>query len=321
MSSIRRLLSLSLLVAIPAGAQSAARRPTSSSVRRDTVATSSASDDADSTDDEGVRLGFQYGIASGALHYDGGRSEQALGAVLRWAPVRWFSISATPSAVHESSPALLSTLPSVSRSGLVDVPIEAMLTHAFALPLAPTVAGGFGVTLPVGDTTGGFSTGKVGSSISGAVGFTPAERVSVHLGAGRSLSDFSVQSAFTNASGWGDASAGFSLTDRLSIEGGYSTDLGAVDSTYGRSTSLNGGVAIALSGPLTLNVNASHGLSGAAPSWGLAIGVGTAFPYLGHLDGGAPIQLLRNTFGGGTHGLGKGSSGSSTSTGRGRGHL
>ncbi|MEO8622068.1 MAG: hypothetical protein ABI625_13445 [bacterium] len=34
-----------------------------------------------------------FGIAGGALSYDGGRSEQALGAVLRWVPTSWFSLS------------------------------------------------------------------------------------------------------------------------------------------------------------------------------------------------------------------------------------
>ena len=59
----------------------------------------------------------------------------------------------------------------------------------------------------------------------------------------------------------------------------------------------------------TLNVNASHGVSGVAPRWSLAIGLGTAFPYLTHVGAGTPIDALRNTFGGGTHGLGNGTGG------------
>ena len=49
-----------------------------------------------------------------------------------------------------------------------------------------------------------------------------------------------------------------------------------------------------------------HGMSGLAPRWSLAIGLGTAFPYLNHLGAGSPIDQLNETFGGGTHGLGNG---------------
>jgi len=118
-----------------------------------------------------------------------------------------------------------------------------------------------------------------------------------------------MQSAFSSGSGWGDASAGVSLTERFSVSGGYSTDFGAVDSTVGHSTSIDGGLAVVVKGPTTLNVNASHGMSGLAPRWSLAIGLGTAFPYLNHVGAGSPIDALRGTFGGGTHGLGNGSSG------------
>ena len=96
-----------------------------------------------------------------------------------------------------------------------------------------------------------------------------------------------------------------------------------MDSTVGHSTSVNGGFAVVVKGPTTLNVNASHGMSGLAPRWSLAIGLGTAFPYLNHIGAGSPIDQLRETFGGGTHGLGGSGSGSSgnagTGSGKGRG--
>lgn len=323
-------LALSLLVTASLGAQAAPHRTAPS--HPDTTGTAAV--DTPDTDEEGVPLGLQFGVASGALHYGAGRSEQSLGAVVRWAPLRWLSLSATPTGLHQSTPAIGTTV-AESRSGLVDLPVDVNVSHGFAaLPFAPTLSAGVGATLPVGDTASGFGTGSVGYSVSGGLGFAPLPRLWVHLGAGHSLSDFSVQSALTAASGWGDASAGVAVTDRLSLSGGYSSDLGAADSTIGRSTSVNGGLAFAIRGPVTLNVSGSHGLGGAAPAWSFAMGVGTAFPYLSHLGSGSLTGMLQETFGGGTHGLGngtgagkgvgngKGSSGSTThgnSGGRGRG--
>jgi hypothetical protein len=313
MSSIRRLLPV-LLAAAPLGAQ----RPTTPAPASATAPAAAPVDTVAESDDEGVPLGLQYGVATGALAYQGGRSEQALGGVFRWAPLRWFSIGATPTAVRVHEPALSPLVPAMSRSGLVDLPIEATLSHAFQASFSPTLSGGLGVTLPVGDTAGGFGSGKVGYALSAGLGFAPTSKLWVHLGAGRSLTRFSVGSAFAGGNGWGDASAGLSLTDHLSASAGYSTDLGAADSTVGRSASVNGGLAIAVRGATTMHFNASHGISGLAPRWSFGLAFGTAFPYLNHLGAGSGIDQLRNTFGGGTHGLSSGSGTSGSSSGRGR---
>src|SRR5690349_15891239 len=266
----------------------------------------------------------EFGVAGGALSYDGGRQEQAIGAVLRWVTTPWLSFSATPTAVHVREPSTTGVGGFSATTGMVDLPLDATLSHEFKAPWSPGVALEFGISLPLGDTASGFGAGKAGYSAGAGFGFSPAERVWVHLGAGRSLTDVAMQSAFSGGSGWGDASAGVSLTERFSVSGGYSTDFGAVDSTVGHSTSIDGGLALVVKGPATLNLNATHGVSGLAPRWSLAIGLGTAFPYLTHLGAGSPIDALRGTFGGGTHGLGNGSggtpgnSGSSGSKGRGR---
>jgi hypothetical protein len=316
MTSIRFWVSALLVASTPLAAPSLHAQISPEVTRADTTGKSdTAGTSAAPTDDDGVPLGLQFGIASGALHYHQGRSEQSLAAMIRWAPLRWFSLAATPAGVRASTPAIAGVAPA-SHSGLTDLPIEATLSHTLHARMAPTISGGVALTLPLGDTASGFGTGKVGYSASAGFGFSPAERVWMQFGAGRSFSGFSVQSAFTGASGWGDASAGFSLTDRLSVSGGYSADLGSIDTTMSRSTSVNGGLAVALHGPLTLNVLASHGVSGAAPSWSFVMGVGTVFPYLGHLDAGSAIAQLRSTFGGGSHGLG-GTIGSGTSSGRG----
>jgi hypothetical protein len=300
--SVRQLLSALLLFASPAVAQTA-----------QTASPAAPAEAAHEEDAERVAP-ISVGLAGGALEYQGGRQEQALGAVVRWAAAPWVAFAATPTMVRVREPAAVAGTLQGS-SGMVDLPLDATLSHGFHAPWSPGVALGLGVSLPLGDTASGFGAGAVGYSVSGGVGFSPAERVWVHVGAGRSLNDVSMQSAFTNGNGWGDASAGVSITERISVNGGYSTDIGAVDSTVGHSTSVNGGFSFSVFGPATLNLNASHGLSGLAPRWSLALGFGTAFPYLNHLGAGSPIDQLRETFGGGTHGLGNGNGSGSGGTG------
>ena len=295
--------------ALPLAAQSnpAPRRPA-------VAAPVDTTEEADTTDEGEGKPGLQYGLAGGSLQYGGGRTEQAFGGVLRWVPAGWLSISATPTRVRVHEPAS-GTLAATSQSGLVDLPIEASLSHSFTSAMHPTLSAGLGVTLPIGDTASGLGSGTMGYSASVGFGLSPSDKLWLHASAGRSLSDFSVQSAFTGSSGWGDVSAGTPLSDILSASVGYSSDLGAVDSTIGRSTSLTGGLSLAVRGPVTVNLNMSHGVSGLAPNWGFTLGIGTAFPYLNHLGAGSSLSSLQQTFGGGTHGLGKGS-GTSTGTTR-----
>lgn len=314
MSSILPCLSALVLIAGPLAAQTATPEPQPSAppAREEEAA---------------VRpFPLQVGLAGGALSYEGGRREQALGAVVRWAATPWLAFSATPTMVRVKEPSTLTVGAFDGSSGVVDLPLDATVEHGFKAPWSPGIALALGVSLPLGDTATGFGAGKVGYSASAGLGFSPASRVWVHLGAGRSLTDVAMQSAFTSGNGWGDASAGVSVTDRLGVSAGYSTDIGGVDSTVGHSRSINGGFSFAVRGPTTLNVNASHGVSGLAPRWSLAIGFGTAFPYLNHVGAGSPLGALSDTFGGGTHGLDGGTTGTGTgggnggaSSGRGRG--
>ena len=309
MSPIRLCLSALIIVASPLAAQSAKQEgPAEAAAGRH--------------EEEVKPLPLQVGVAAGALSYEGGREERALGAVARWVATPWLSLSATPTMVHVKEPSALAGGAFEGRSGIVDLPLEATLQHAFKGAWSPGVAFALGVSLPLGDSATGFGAGRVGYSASGGLGFSPSSRVWVYLGAGRSLTDVAMQSAFSSGSGWGDASAGVSVTDRFGVSGGFSTDIGGVDSTVGHSRSINGGFSYVVRGPTSINVNASRGVSGIAPRWSLAIGFGTAFPYLSHLGAG-PLGALGDTFGGGTHGLdggsGAGGGGGAPSSGRGRG--
>ena len=239
-------------------------------------------------DDEGVRLGFQFGVTSGALGYRDGRTEQALGAIVRWAPIHWFSLSVTPTGVHSTTPPVSGSRP-VSRSGLVDLPVTATVSHRFDSRFAPQLTGGVGISLPTGDTASGFGSGKFGTELEIGAGISPTDRTWLSVGAGRSMSSVAMQSAFTGASGWGDVSVGGSVSERVSVDAGYDSDLGPVeDPTVGRSTSMNAALGYVVHGATSVNVGASRGLSGIAPRWSLALGVGTAFPVLGHANA-APL--------------------------------
>ena len=279
----RFLVALLVVTAAPLFAQS---HPAPARVDADT---------APAVDDEGVRLGLQIGVLTGALGYHDGRSEQDIGALVRWAPTRWFSLSTSPSAVHAVTPPVNGTQ-SISRSGVVDLPVSASLSHHFGGFLAPVLTGGLGITLPTGDSASGFGSGHAGSSVEIGVGLTPSDNCWLSLGAGHSLSSAASQSAFSSGTGWGDLSAGLSVSQRVSLEAGYDSDLGPLDDpTVGRSTSVGAGFEYAVHGSTMLNVGTAHGLSGSAPKWSIALGIGTAFPTLGHAEA-AP---LRKAFGSG----------------------
>ena len=316
MSSARFLLIALALNAWSASAQTKTAAPSTKPRVAAPVAVADTSDDAD--DPEEPRL--QYGVAVGALHYDAGRDEQALGMVFRWLPVQYLSLSMSPTSVRAREPGLTATSADVVRSGLTDMPVEATLSKNLAGAMSPSASASFGVSLPIGDTASGLGSGEVGYSISGGIGLVPAKHLSLNVGAGRSLTRFSTQAAFSSGTGWGDANLGYEINDRMSVSGGISSDLGAVDSTLGRSRSFDGGASFVVGGSRTLNVNVSHGVSGSAPSWSMAVGFGTAFPYLNHVGARSADATLTNTFGGGTHGLPNGgNSGNSNGKGRGRG--
>ena len=315
MTTARFLVLALMLHAWNASAQASAK-PTP---KRSAPAAAAADTSDEADDPEEPRL--QYGVAAGALQYGAGRSEQALGVVFRWLPIPYLSLSITPTSVRVREPGLTATSAAVVRSGLTDMPVEATLSKSFAGALSPSVSASLGASLPVGDTASGLGSGEMGYSMSGGIGLVPAQHFSLYAGAGRSLTRFSTQAAFSSGTGWGDVSLGYAMNDRVSVSGGVSSDIGAVDSTLGRSRSIDGAASFVVGGSRTLNVNVSHGVSGSAPSWSMALGFGTAFPYLNHVGARSSDPGLTNTFGGGTHGLPNGgtSGGTNSKSGKGRG--
>lgn len=253
------------------------------------------------------------GITAGSLRYAGGRTEDALSAVLQLRMPRGFSLSIEPTVARASEPAGTGNS-SLTNTGLTDIPVGLSWERGFGGMLTPTLELALGATIPVGDTATGFGTGTLGSSIGIGGGITPTENLGLYASAGHTLSSFAAQSAFNGGgSGWGDIGASYQVGERVSVLGGFSTDLGAVDTTLGRGRSLSAGMSYNVAGPWALNIQTSRGISGATPQWSAVIGIGTAF---GSLDG---ARELRSAFGGGRHGLKKsGIGGSAASGGRGR---
>ncbi len=297
--------------------QPGSARDTTHKVARDTAQNSEQDDGAD---DPSPRV--STGVSIGSQSYVGGRSERAIAAMLQWRAMPWLTLSVAPSWVSASEPGTTSRL---SAQGLTDIPISIDASHSFSGSLSPSIGIGYGITLPVGDTLNGFGSGQLGSSLNIGAGITPSPNFGLNVGVGRSISLFSIRSGVSGtASMWGDLNAWLQPAgnDRVSFSAGYSTDLGSVDTTYGRSTSVNLGFNLHLFNQVALNVDASHGLSGASPEWGLAIGFGTAFPSLGSAHAGSAVNRLSQAFGGGRHGLPStkgGAKGSTTGTGIGRG--
>lgn len=263
---------------------------------------------------DGVRpaVHIASGITAGSLRYAGGRTEDALSAVLQLRMPRGFSLSIEPTVARASEPAGTGNS-SLTNTGLTDIPVGLSWERGFGGMLAPTIEVALGATIPVGDTATGFGTGALGSSVGIGGGITPTENLGLYASAGHTLSSFAAQSAFNGGgSGWGDVGASYQVGERVSVLAGFSTDLGAVDTTLGRGRSLSAGMSYNVAGPWALNIETSRGISGATPEWSAVVGIGTAF---GSLDG---ARELRSAFGGGRHGLKKSGVGSSASNGRGR---
>ena len=240
----RRLTCFLALAALPCAlavtaAQQPARAPRPA-VQRDTTAKpDSAEADSTADDEDAPAHAVTSGLSFGGLNYDGGRSERATSAVLRWRAMPWLSVGVTPTFARSQEPNVIATRAAVSRSGLTDLPVEISADHAFDAPLSPSLNIGLGITLPVGDTASGFGTGSVGSSISIGGGLALTEQLGIHAGAGRSLTDFSLQSTFNGTSSeFGDVGMSLQASDKFSLSAGVDGDIGQADPAYGRAASV-----------------------------------------------------------------------------------
>jgi hypothetical protein len=272
------------------------------------VRAQSAGDDSSS-----ASLRFTTGVTAGALHFPDGRTQQGASAVVRWHPASGVSLGVTPSFTHLIQPGALR---GASSTGLSDLPVELTLDRTLDVPMSPTVGASLVATLPVGDTASGLGSGSFGSSASLGIGLSPAEKLSLHVGAGRPLSDFAVDGALggTNST-WGEAEASYQLSDRLEGTFGVDADFSA-DSGVAPARTFVGGLAFAVKGPLTLTLNAGRGVSGDAARWSVSLGLGTDFASLASLGSTSRVRRAVAALGGQSHSH---ATGRPTSAGNGHG--
>lgn len=309
-------------IAPAAAAQDAARAPENAVAAHPVASVSPDTTDTTATRDLTARSPrLTTGMGVGTLSFAGGRTERATSASLRFHVTSWLSAAVAPSLVIASQPG--SAGATVTQTGLADVPVELAAEHELSIPLSPSLGLALTTTVPVGDTATGLGAGRTGFAGSAFAGLAPASWFSLHGGAGRSLTAFSVQGALNgSASGWGYAGATLGLPAGFSLGADYDGDIGPADSALGRSTSVAVGVG-APAGPLgSLSLAVVRGLTGPTPTWGIALRVGVDYAGLATAGARSPSQEVVQAFGGGPHGLTTppGTSGTTPASTHGQGH-
>ena len=253
------------------------------------------------------------GVTTGSTSFADRRVQQGVTGVVRYHMGRSVSLAASPTYARMAYPA---SLGGGSVSGLTDLPIELGLDHGFDGAWSPAIGLTLGTTIPTGDDQIGFGSGSMGASVGAGVGLSPSDALSLHLGAGKSLTDYSIFGALgASEAVWGDAEVSYHLFEHLDATVGFDGDFASSDS-LGAARAVALSFAAGLGGPYTLTVSGGHGVSGPAARWTFALGFGTDFAGFQAIGSSSPIQRLMRSVGGSSHrGPGSGSSGS----GRGRG--
>jgi hypothetical protein len=253
------------------------------------------------------------GVTTGSMTFADHRVQQGITGVVRWHMRQWISLAASPTYTRMSYP---SSLGGGAVGGLTDLPIELGLDHSFDTGWSPAIGMSLGTTIPVGDRQLGFGSGTMGASVSAGLGLSPLDELSLHLGAGKSLTDYSMFGALGAAEAvWGEAEVSYHVFEHLEATVGFDGDFASSDS-LGTPRAVALSFATGLGGPYTLTVSGGHGVSGPAARWTFAVGFGTDFAGLQAIGSSSPIQGLLRSVGGSSHrGPGSGSQGS----GHGRG--
>lgn len=253
------------------------------------------SSDVKSPSDHASAHGATFGVTSGTMSFADQRVEAGVTAAVHYRFLGALSVAASPTYAHMSFP---SALGGGSVSGLTDLPIELDADHSFDQPWSPTIGFALGASLPVGDKQVGFGSGTLGTNVGAGVGVSPTDAWSMHVGAGKPLSDYSASSALgSSGSAWADAEISYQLSQHVNATVGFDGDIATRDS-LGPSRAIALSVATTVVGPYTVTVSGGHGVSGPAARWTMALGFGTDFAGLDALASSSPIQRFFRALGG-----------------------
>ena len=222
------------------------------------------------------------------MSFAGGRTENATAVILMYRPVPWLSLSTAPGYAHTS-------LGTTSSSGLTDIPFNAAAARGFDdARWSPSIEGGLSTTISPGDSSAALGLGRSAVEGSAAFSVSPTDRLGLSFGLAHPL---------TAGSGNGSINVESTLSfGRTTGSFGLSAETGRPDSAAVLSRSLAAGVAYSISGPLTLTVDAIHRLSGSAPTWGMSVGIGTAFAGVSQMNPSSALKRLKGTLGSKTTG-------------------
>jgi Putative MetA-pathway of phenol degradation len=236
---------------------------------------------------------FGVGISGGAASFPSGSSSQVGALTLQYSPLSWLTFSTSPGFARATD----STGKFVS-TGITDLPVSAGLSHTFNGGWSPTIGLSLGVTLPVGDTATGFGNGSTSFGGSLGISASPTERLHLSLGAGRGLSGFSSGSTFAAGSTTSvSAEASTDVGDRTTIGLSYGEDFGT-SASEPLARVIGGGISYAVAGPLSVNLDGSHGFGAESAKWVVSLGVGTVFAGISPINPTTTLKRLRAVFGG-----------------------
>lgn len=217
------------------------------------------------------------------MRFSSGRSQTAISTALQYSPNAWLTFSATPGFGRTS-------LGRASNTGLSDLPLSAGVSHSMSdLAWSPSIFGSLYTDVSFSDSTGGVGTGRNAVGASAALSAWPVTQLNVSLGASRPLSSF-------GGNGSIDLESAYSLGNATPSVG-FSSEVGRADSSATLARSLAAGLAIKISGPLTLTLDGSHGLTTGAPNWTFSVGIGTAYAGLSPLNPSSPLRRLKGVLG------------------------
>ena len=239
---------------------------------------------------------FSTGVAAGAIRFAGGRTEQVGSVVLQWQPVAWLSFSAAPGYGRTSFGPL-------STTGVAQTPLSAGAMYTLdQLPWSPALSASLEASL-AGDSALAMGAQQHAYDMEAALSGSPVDRLNLLLAWSHPLTVTSGNPSFR-------VETAYSL-GKTTATVGMSSELGRPDSGAVLSRSVAGGLAFARLGPRPLTTDASHGISGSAPTWTFSIGLGTAFAGISPLNPTSALKRLKQTLGsklssssGYTHGSG-----------------